>query len=652
MIGVAPAFLNQLGDKFHVVMESYKLAQRLGKGAQGSVFLVEAKEDGKKYVLKKMECKDEAEANKAFKEAMALQELAHPYICGYREFFVSWDREEGALFVCIVMDYYPLGDLEICLRKKRENKEKFDELVLKKWIGQIIDAMTFVHEKGVIHRDLKPSNIFMKSTIDICIGDFGVATVMGDARTKTRTMVGSMNWMAPEVLERPYDERSDCWSMGCIILEMATTATHDANEIASILVQIKHSPQVLEEALKLVGEQYESELCGVIRTMLRRNFKQRPTALELKQMQYVNHCIALSKSKPGDAGVYNGVEEYEAVPKGKSIDMLFDYVEKYKEVQGAMVDSLAHLTEITRDEKIELTDEQKSQITTVMKLHMGDEKVLIAAIELLQNLVVTTEPDDILIQRQTIAPVLHAMRNHSNSPHLQAVASALLMAMAADDVAAQEIGEEGGVQDVLAALRAYPNDPVIGSNCCGALWILAVCDANTAILTEECGLQDICNAMKTHKDIEELVENACSALWSLSMEDENIEIMRDENVISMLVAAIKQHIKAPKVVKNACTTIGGIIYADEMCGLQLLSDDQSIPTILDAFKKHSSNQEVVESMCELMLTMGESEELAAELASYPVVKMLQKAMAEFPCIEDIVQKSEDAIQALNAVTGV
>ena len=39
-----------------------------------------------RYVLKKMECKDEAEANKAFKEAMALQELAHPYICGYRYF--------------------------------------------------------------------------------------------------------------------------------------------------------------------------------------------------------------------------------------------------------------------------------------------------------------------------------------------------------------------------------------------------------------------------------------------------------------------------------------------------------------------------------------------------------------------------------------
>ena len=53
----------------------------------------------------------------------------------------------------------------------------------------------------------------------------------------------------------------------------------------------------------------------------------------------------------------------------------------------------------TTHPQIDLTDDQKTLITTVMKLHMGDEKVLIAAIELLQNLVVTTEPDDILIKK-------------------------------------------------------------------------------------------------------------------------------------------------------------------------------------------------------------------------------------------------------------
>ena len=53
---------------------------------------------------------------------------------------------------------------------------------------------------------------------------------------------------------------------------------------------------------------------------------------------------------------------------------------------------------------------------------------------------------------------------------------------------------------------------------------------------------------------------------------------------------------------------------------------------------HSSHvSQVVESMCELMLTMSESEELAAELASFPVIKLLQQAITDFPCIEDIIQ---------------
>ena len=61
---------------------------------------------------------------------------------------------------------------------------------VKKWIGQIIEALIFVHKKKVIHRDLKPSNIFMQEDMSICIGDFGVATIMSDVRTKTRATVG------------------------------------------------------------------------------------------------------------------------------------------------------------------------------------------------------------------------------------------------------------------------------------------------------------------------------------------------------------------------------------------------------------------------------------------------------------------------------
>ena len=88
----------------------------------------------------------------------------------------------------------------------------------------MMDALVFVHRKKIIHRDLKPSNIFLTRDLSISIGDFGVSTQFGEGSNsvKTRTTVGSMNWMAPEVMERPYDERSDVWSLGCIILEACT----------------------------------------------------------------------------------------------------------------------------------------------------------------------------------------------------------------------------------------------------------------------------------------------------------------------------------------------------------------------------------------------------------------------------------------------
>lgn len=159
------------------------------------------------------------------------------------------------MFVCIVMNYYEAGDLDGIIRKQRAKETPLPEMVLKKWFGQMVEAMAFVHDRKVIHRDLKPSNIFMTNELDVRVGDFGVATVMDGARTRTRTTVGecsldplgavgfafsallthrisptffffccsgTMNYMAPEVLERPYNEKSDIWSLGCIILDAIT----------------------------------------------------------------------------------------------------------------------------------------------------------------------------------------------------------------------------------------------------------------------------------------------------------------------------------------------------------------------------------------------------------------------------------------------
>ncbi|XP_070581939.1 serine/threonine kinase-like domain-containing protein STKLD1 [Ptychodera flava] len=629
-------------------MENYKIKQRLGKGAQGAVFLVEDRNDKKQYVLKKVECNDEGEANKAFKEAMALQELQHPYICGYKEFFVTWDKEESAMYVCIVMDYYKFGDLDKVLRQKRGSKENIEELVLKKWFGQMIEALAFVHKKQVIHRDLKPSNIFMTEDLSICIGDFGVATIMGDARTKTRTTVGSMSWMAPEVMEKAYDERSDLWSLGCITLEMASCAFMTTQEIQAVLFQIKQSPQVLEEVLEDVSKSYSADLCQMIRTMLRKNFKQRPSVLQMLEIPYIKDALALSHSALAARRKKEKANEVsKPVPKGKGVPAVLTFLRENQKSESCVKDALVYLAEVTKDQDAVIDDAGKRLIVDSMKSHVGEAEIQTAGCNVLANLVVASDTDDILYSQEIIEIIPLAMISHAGSKHLQASASALLMALSAEEAAAEIIGQKGGVQDVLAALRAFPNDAEIAANCCSALWSLAVNENNALIVTEEKGAIDICGALEKHAKTADVIEGACAALWSLSMEDDNITLMQDNKAVPLMVRAVEIHREHPKVVKNACMALASIIETDELSAHSMVKEG-GLQAVKKAYKQHHDNPEVVENVCVLLMEMAEHDDIVHDLKSLRMEEVLKEAQVMYASNEDIMGPVLSALSKMSA----
>ena len=629
-------------------MESYKLLQRLGKGAQGSVFLVEHRVDKKQYVLKKVECNDEGEANKAFKEAMALQELRHPFICGYKEFFVTWDRDECAMFVCIVMDYYELGDLAKVLKTKRMKQENIDEMILKKWMGQMIEALVFVHKKEVIHRDLKPSNIFMTKNLSICIGDFGVATVMGDARTKTRTTVGSMNWMAPEVMERPYDERSDVWSLGCIILELATCAFLDPVQISGILFEIKQNPQCLEDILvDLPQHNYSAELCQLIRTMLRRNFQQRPTAVELVSIPYVKECLLLNP----DSDLVQKKKTYTAslnqLPDFDSVSQLFDYLSENMQNEDAQKLVFKHLKVQSQDKKFDtsLKANHKKLIVKAMDVHVECLEIQQNGCQVLLNLIEnSSNADKQIYSKETVKPVLVAMRSYPASAQLQASAVSLIIALSADENAADIIGQMGGVQDVLSAMRQFSNDVGICALCCSALWSLSVNEGNAKIVTEERGIQDVCNAMETHSGSPTVIESACSAVWSLSLEDDNIDMLA-EVAISLVIEAMQRHTSEVKVIKNALMALASIVTCSEECCYKVISpskDIMGLQVVIEAYQTHMQEVEIAESLTTLLVEVSEYDDAVAELKA-PSLKLKDVLLAmrkTFQNEEDIMQNTQ------------
>ncbi len=296
-------------------MEKYRKLKVIGKGSFGYAVLVQSVADRQTYVMKvksaevdiaqiidvsKMDRKQREDAINEVGRAPAdrpqvhvLKAMRHPYIITYKESFM--DRR----CLCIVMDYADGGDMYTKIaNQKKVGKGRlsgpltpavcYSESQILDWFVQMALAIKHIHDRKILHRDLKTQNIFMTQTGQIKIGDFGIARVLQHTYDCAQTAIGTPYYLSPEICqEKPYNQKSDIWSLGCILYEMVTLRhAFDANSMKGLVLKI------LRGTYPPIPSTYSQNLKDVIADMLIKDPLKRPSMRKILEKEFLSRRIS------------------------------------------------------------------------------------------------------------------------------------------------------------------------------------------------------------------------------------------------------------------------------------------------------------------------------------------------------------------------
>lgn len=209
-------------------------------------------------------------------EVKILSSLSNENIVKYYSSF--YDEKEHNFN--IIMEYCDGGDLEQLIKKYRDQSKLIETNTIYLILSQICYGLKYLHLKRILHRDLKPLNIFLFKDGRVKIGDLGVAKALL-YNSCAKTFVGTPFYLSPEICEeKPYNDKSDIWSLGCIIYELVTLkhpfTCKSLPSLISKIIKAKYEP-----ITNINIRSYYKDYIGLIDMMLNKNSNKRPSITDL-----------------------------------------------------------------------------------------------------------------------------------------------------------------------------------------------------------------------------------------------------------------------------------------------------------------------------------------------------------------------------------
>lgn len=214
----------------------YSILEEIGRGSMGMVYKAKDKNIGRIAAIKTIKLpdvtpKEKQELTIRFKqEAMAAGNLNHPNIVTIYEY----DHDDDIAF--IAMEFIKGVELKSLL----DENEAFTEQHIISIMKQLLAALQYSHQHGVIHRDIKPSNLMITNNEFVKVTDFGIARLESSELTQVGATIGTPSYMSPEqCIGQVVDARSDIFSAGVLLYQLLTGEKPFAGpSITSILHKI------------------------------------------------------------------------------------------------------------------------------------------------------------------------------------------------------------------------------------------------------------------------------------------------------------------------------------------------------------------------------------------------------------------------------
>lgn len=191
----------------------YCLLRRLGYGGMSEIYLAYDELRLRNVALKVVDMAREDHVQRFQREVETLVMLSHEHIVP----IYDWGKQDGHYFYS--MPYYAGGSLRDRLGHGPLSLEEAGSI-----FEQVASALHYAHERGVLHRDIKPSNILFRNERSVYLADFGLARQLGQEGgiTQTGCLIGTPEYIAPELATEPASQRSDIYALGVLLYKMLT----------------------------------------------------------------------------------------------------------------------------------------------------------------------------------------------------------------------------------------------------------------------------------------------------------------------------------------------------------------------------------------------------------------------------------------------